>query len=199
MRMRGFAASTKPPRSQRPACLAVLTGEDVAKEKIGGLPCQQFPRVTPPGMRFFIPPQPILAVDKVRYVGDRVAVVVAETLAQAKDAAELLVVDYEPLRAVMLADALKPGAPQVWDEADGNLSFQIEVGDRAAVEKQFAAAAHVTKLSLHYPRATANTMEPRAAIAYYDPVDDRFTLISSTQNPFRVKENPVRLSWASRP
>jgi carbon-monoxide dehydrogenase large subunit len=141
-----------------------------------------------PGIRFYCPTQPILTSDKVRYVGDRVAVVVAETLAQAKDAAELLEVDYEPLRAVTLADALAPAAAKVWDEADSNLSFQIELGDRAAVEMKFAAAAHVTKLSLHYPRATANTMEPRAAIAYRDPVDERFTLISSTQNPFRVKE-----------
>ena len=172
-----------------PGVLTVLTGEDAAREKLGGLPCQQFPRTAPPpGVRFFIPAQPILAQGKVRYVGDRVAIVVAETLAQAKDAAELVEVDYEPLPAVTLADALKPDAPKIWDEADSNLSFQIEVGDRAAVEKQFAAAAHVTKLALHYPRATANTMEPRAAIAYRDPVDSRFTLITSTQNPFRVKE-----------
>ncbi|HXQ54009.1 MAG TPA: xanthine dehydrogenase family protein molybdopterin-binding subunit [Stellaceae bacterium] len=170
-----------------PGVLAVLTGEDVAREKIGGLPCQQFPRALP-GVPFYLPTQPILASGKVRYVGDRVALVVAETLAQAKDAAERIAVAYEALQAVTLPDALAPNAPKIWDEAQSNLSFQIEMGDRAAVDAQFAAAAHVTKLSLHYPRATANSMEPRSAIAYRDPVDGRFTLISSTQNPWRVRE-----------
>ena len=170
-----------------PGVLAVLTGEDAARENIRGLPCQQFPRVAP-GIHSYCPTQPILATGKARYVGDRVALVVAETLAQAKDAAERLVVPYEPLPAVTLIDALAPDAPKVWDEAQSNQSFQIEVGDRAAVEAQFAAAAHVTKLFLHYPRVTANSLEPRGAIAYRDPVDGRFTLISSTQNPFRVRD-----------
>lgn len=170
-----------------PGVLTILTGEDVVREKIGGLPCQQFPRV-PPGIHSYCPTQPILTSDKVRYVGDRVALVVANTLAQAKDAAELLVVRYEELPAVTLADALTPDAPKVWDEAQSNLSFQIEMGDRAAVEAQFGKAAHITKLSFHYPRATANSLEPRAAIAYRDTIDNRFNLITSTQNPFRVRD-----------
>ena len=170
-----------------PGVLAVLTGEDAVREKLGGLPVQQFPRAVP-SAHSYCPTQPILATGKARYVGDRVALVVAETLAQAKDAAELVNVRYEPLRAVTLPDALAPDAPKVWDEAQSNLAFQIETGDRAAVEMQFAAAAHVTKVAIHYPRATANSMEPRCALAYRDPIDGRFTLVSSTQNPFRVRD-----------
>jgi carbon-monoxide dehydrogenase large subunit len=132
--------------------------------------------------------QPILARDKVRHVGDRVALVVAETLGQAKDAAELLSVRYDALPGVTLADALSPDAPKIWDEAQSNLSFELEFGDRRAVEEQFAAAAHVTKLRVHYPRALANSIEPRTALAYRDPTDGRFTLCLSTQDPFRVRE-----------
>jgi carbon-monoxide dehydrogenase large subunit len=170
-----------------PGVLAVLTGEDLAREKIAELPCQTFPKL-PPGSRSHCPTQPILARGKVRHVGDRVALVVAETLAQAKDAGELLAVDYESLGAVTLADALLPGAPAVWDEAQGNLSFELEFGERRAVEEQFAAAAHVTKIFLHYPRAAPNSIEPRSAVAYVDPADGRFTICSATQNPFRVRE-----------
>jgi len=170
-----------------PGVLAILTGEDVTKEKLGGLPCQQFPRM-PPGIHGYCPMQPILAHHKVRYVGDRVAIVVAETLSQAKDAAEQIAVGYDVLSAVTLDDALVAGAVKVWDEAQSNQCFRIEMGDRPAVEAQFAAAAHVTELTLRYPRASANSMEPRGAIAYPDPIDGRFTLITSTQNAFRVRD-----------
>ena len=169
-----------------PGVLAVLTGEDVIKEKIGRLPCGFFPTL-PEGSKFYRPLQPILATDKVRHVGDRVALVVAETLGQAKDAGELLAVGYEPLPAVTLADALAPGAPKIWDDAPGNLSFQIENGDRRAVDREFAGAAHVTKLFVHYPRASANSIEPRAALAYRDPIDGRTTLCTTAQAPFRVR------------
>ncbi|HXQ54007.1 MAG TPA: xanthine dehydrogenase family protein molybdopterin-binding subunit [Stellaceae bacterium] len=170
-----------------PGVLAVLTGEDVAREKLRGIACAIFPR-QPPGSRSYCPDQPILALGKVRHVGDRVALVVAETLAQAKDAAELLDISYQPLPAVTLSDALAPDAAKVWDESAGNVSFQLEFGERRAVDEQFAAAAHVTTLRIHYPRAAPNTMEPRAAIAYVDPSDGRFTIVSSTQHPFRVRE-----------
>ncbi len=170
-----------------PGVLAVLTGEDVVNEKLAGLVCGTFPRQTS-GTRSYCPDQPILVPDKVRYVGDRVAVVVAETLAQAKNAAELLEIDYEPLPAVTLVDALVPGAPKVWDEAVGNVSFQREWGDRRAVDELFAGAAHVTKVRVHYPRAAPNTMEPRAALAYVDPTDNRITIYCATQHPFWVRE-----------
>jgi aerobic carbon-monoxide dehydrogenase large subunit len=170
-----------------PGVIAVLTGEDVAKEHLPGIPCLSFPK-SPSGGRSYCPAQPILATDKARHVGDRVALVVAETLCEAKDAAERLAIRYETLRAVTLADALALDAPRIWDEAHGNLCFQLEFGDRRVVEEQFSAAAHVTKIRVHYPRAAPNSMEPRAALASVDPTDGRFTLWSSTQNPFRVRE-----------
>ena len=170
-----------------PGVLAVLTGEDVARAKLAGIGCDSFPKL-PPGSRSYCPVQPILVADRVRHVGDRVALIVAETVAQAKDAGESLIVEYEALRAVTLVDALAPDAPKVWDEADGNVSFQLEVGDRNTVDEKFAVAAHVTKIFVHYPRASANSMEPRAALAYRDPMDGRYTLCTSAQSPYRVRE-----------
>jgi aerobic carbon-monoxide dehydrogenase large subunit len=170
-----------------PGVLAVLTGADVIKEKLGTLPCHAFPQL-PAGSPQFRPVHTVLATDRVRHVGDRVALVVAETLAQAKTAAELVAVDYEPLSAVTLADALKAGAPKVWDEAAGNISFTLERGQAAAVGREFARAAHVTSLTVTYPRATANSMEPRGAIAYEDPAGGRMTLCTSTQSPFLVRQ-----------
>ena len=175
-----------------PGVLAVLTGEDVAREKIGGLPCPGFPSL-PQGAHYYRPLRPVLAKDFVRHVGDCVALIVAETLQQAKDAAELLAVDYESLPAVTLLDGLSGDAPKVWPEAASNVSFQLERGDRHTVDKAFAGAAHTTKLSLHYPRVAANTMEPRAVVAYRDPTDGRYTLCSTTQTPFRLRETVANI------
>ncbi|MBT5050871.1 MAG: xanthine dehydrogenase family protein molybdopterin-binding subunit [Rhodospirillaceae bacterium] len=169
-----------------PGVLAVYTGADVIRENIAPLTCGSFPKL-PPNSPSHNPTQPILAADKVRYVGEAIALVVAETLAQAKDAGELIHIEYTLLPAVTLRDAHAPDAPQVWDEADGNVSFRIESGDGNAVDQQFAAAAHVTEISVHYPRASANTMEPRGALAYRDPMDDRYTLCTSCQEPHEVK------------
>lgn len=165
--------------------LAVLTGADVVREGLGGLPCHAFPAA---GGKQYRPVQPILATGAVRHVGDRVALVVAETLAQAKNAAELVAVDYEPLPAVTLADAVLPDAPKVWPDAASNISFTIERGNPAAVDEQFAKAAHVTALTVAYPRISANALEPRCAIAYEDPSGGRLTLCSSTQSPFLVRQ-----------
>jgi aerobic carbon-monoxide dehydrogenase large subunit len=170
-----------------PGVLAVLTGEDVVKEGLGALPCEAFP-VLPPGSDSYRPLQPILAIEKVRYVGEAVAVVVAASASQAADAAELLQVDYEPLPAVTLEDALAPQAPRVWDEARANTSFRIERGDRQAVARAFGAAAHVTRLSIRYPRASANSLEPRAAIAWRDAAEGRYILYTSAQSPFQLRE-----------
>ncbi len=175
-----------------PGVLAVLTSEDVAREQLGTLSCGYVPK-SPPGISSYDPPQPLLAMTRVRHVGDRIALVIAETLAQAKDAAERLVIDYEPLPAVVLSNALAPGAPKVWDEAKSNLSFQVEMGNRAVVEAQFARAAHVTRLSIRYPRVTANSMEPRTVMVFPDPYDGRWTLITSTQIPFRVRDTVCRI------
>jgi aerobic carbon-monoxide dehydrogenase large subunit len=170
-----------------PGVLAVLTGADVIREKLGTLPCHAFPPL-PPGSPLFHPKHNVLATDKVRHVGDRVVLVVAESLVQAENAAELVVVDYEPLPAVTLADALQAGAPKVWDECAGNVSFTFERGNVAATDTQFAKAAHVTSLTIAYPRASANAIEPRSAVAYDDPASGRMTLCTSTQTPFLVRQ-----------
>ena len=162
--------------------LLVLTHEDVARERLGALPCAAFPEMS----GTFRPTQPILAAGTVRYVGEAVALVVAETAAQAADAAELIDVEYEALPAVTLPDARASGAPKVWDEARDNVSFRLERGDRTAVERAFASAARVTRLAIHYPRASANAIEPRAALAWQE--EGRWTLYSTAQSPFQLRE-----------
>lgn len=176
----------KAPACAAPGVLCVLTGRDVIAENIKGLPCPGFP-VPPDGARYYRPLRPVLTEDVVRHVGDGVALIVAQTLHQAKDAAELLAVDYEVLPAVTLEDALVEGAPKVWQDAASNESFRLERGDRRTVDQAFAQASHVTKLSLRYPRVTANTIEPRSVIAYRE-VGQRFTLRSTTQTPYRLRE-----------
>jgi carbon-monoxide dehydrogenase large subunit len=172
-----------------PGVLAVFTGEDVARDGLGDLPCRFVPPATGQNTLGYIASHPILATGKVRHVGDRVAFVVAETLEQAKDAGELVKVEYEVLpAAAALETALAPGAPKVWDESAGNLSFQLERGDRAAVDRAFAAAAHVARLTVRHPRASANSIEPRAAIGACDGLDRRYTLYSSSQSPYRLRE-----------
>jgi aerobic carbon-monoxide dehydrogenase large subunit len=176
----------KGPACAAPGVIGVLTGHDVIVESIKGMPCPGFP-VPPEGKRFYRPLRPVLAADVVRHVGDCLAFIVAETLHQAKDAAELLRIDYEVLPAVTLVDALAEGMPKVWQDAASNVSFQLERGDGRAVEQAFATASHVTRLSLHYPRVTANTVEPRSVIAYRE-AGERFTLRSTTQTPYRLRE-----------
>src|SRR2546426_8082844 len=172
-----------------PGVLLVLTGEDVVREGLGGLQCRMFSfgyKVVGPQHR---PTHPILAAGKVRHVGDRVALVVAQTKAQAKDAAELIEVDYEPLSAnAAMQTALARAAAPVWDDNESNVAFQLEHGERAAVERAFAGAAHVTKLAIHYPRAVANAIEPRTSIGCYDPFERRYTLYSGVQAPFRQRK-----------
>ena len=170
-----------------PGVLAVLTGKDAAGEEIGAIACEWLPDPLP-GDRVHRPKQPILVTDKARHVGDRIALVVARTADQARDAGERLAVGYETLPAVTLADALAPGAPKVWDDAADNLGFRIETGDPRAVGERFDAAAHVSRIALHYPRASANAIEPRAALAYPDPIDGRLTLCTSAQSPHEVKD-----------
>ncbi len=173
-----------------PGVLAVLTGADVAQQNIGALKCQGFPEL-PKGALYYRPLRPLLATDTVRHVGDGVALVVAETLHQAKDAGELVAVDYEPLPATTLANAAEAGASKVWADAPSNVSFQLERGDRHIVEQKFAAAAHVTKLAIRYPRVSANTIEPRSVVAQRDRTTGRFTLCATTQTPYRLRETLV--------
>jgi carbon-monoxide dehydrogenase large subunit len=136
------------------------------------------------------PKRPALAADKVRFVGDPVAFVVAQTPAQARDAAEAVAVDIDSLPAVTRAsEAAKPGAPQLYDEAPGNVALDYHYGDADKVAAVFAAAAHVTKLSLVNSRIVVNAMEPRAAVAAFDPASGRFTLHTGCQGAFGMRSS----------
>src|SRR5690606_27218282 len=129
-----------------------------------------------------------LASDKVRYVGDPVAFVVAESAMQARDAAEAVALDIEPLPAVTLAsEAAKPGAPRIHEEAPDNVSLDYHYGDAAKVAEAFAQAAHVTTLSLRNTRLVVAAMEPRAAVGEYDPKAGRFTLHAQSQGVFGMR------------
>ncbi len=168
---------------QSPGVLAVLTGEDVAADGLGGIPCG-WNITNKDGTNMVEPPHPALALGKVRHVGDPVAMVIASTKAQAKDAAQLVEIDYEPLPAVAhLPAAVKEGAPQVWDEAAGNVCFDFHLGDAAATDAQFAGAAHVVSIDLVNNRIAPNAIEPRAANGNFDDVEDRYTLYTTSQNP----------------
>src|SRR5579862_1743164 len=165
-----------------PGVLAVLTGADLATRGLGTLR-PAVPRRKHTGAAAFVCPQPLLAQRRVRYVGDPVAFVVAETLNQAKDAAELIAVGYEPLPAVVSAEAaLAPGAPLVWDDNPGNEAFAYEAGNRAAVDAAFARAARVVRHTVVVNRVTANSMEPRACLAHYDPAEERYTIRCTVQS-----------------
>jgi carbon-monoxide dehydrogenase large subunit len=165
-----------------PGVLAVLTGADVEADKIGSLvPVMPEDMGGPKGYRTL---RPILSSGKVRAVGDRVAFVVAETLQQARDAAELIAIDYEPLPAVVsLEDAVKPGAPVIWDGAPNNVAVGLMMGDKAATDAAFAGAKHVVSVKLVNNRVSANSIEPRAAIGQYHPDSESYTLYSTSQNP----------------
>ena len=165
-----------------PGVLAVLTGADVTADKLGSLvPVMPEDMGGPKGFRTL---RPILSSGRVRAVGDRVAFVVAETLAQARDAAELVVVDYEAIPAVVdMEDAIKPGAPAVWDEAPNNIAVALMMGNKEATDAAFAKAKHVVSLKLVNNRVNANSIEPRASIGEHHPESDSYTLYSTSQNP----------------
>ncbi|MEJ0074182.1 MAG: xanthine dehydrogenase family protein molybdopterin-binding subunit [Alphaproteobacteria bacterium] len=187
-----------------PGVLLVLTGADVAAEHLGAFTSAMMPEDlgAPKGHRIH---QQLLQSDKVRFVGDRVAFVVAETQAQARDAADMIEVDYETLPAVALVeDAAKDGAPKVWDDnPNGNVAFMLAFGDEKATDAAFAKARHHVKLRMENNRVTPVSMEPRTAIGDYNAADDAYTLYTSSQNPhgvrmemahlFHVNENQVRV------
>src|SRR6516225_3722214 len=187
-----------------PGVVAVFTGDDLARDGIGTIPCLS--AVTNrDGSPSVLPPHPAIARDRVRHVGDTVAMVLAESAAAARDAAELIVLDYEPLSAVVdTAHALDPGQPQVWDEAPGNLCFDWEVGNIAAVQQAMAGAHHRISLLLVNNRIVVNSMEPRGAIGEYERGGESYTLWSSTQGShflrslladsvFKIPENRIRV------
>jgi carbon-monoxide dehydrogenase large subunit len=163
--------------------VGIFTGKDLAEAKVGGLPCGWL--ITDVnGQPMKEPPHHCLAVDKVRHVGDQVAVVIAETLEQAHDAAELVEVDYDVLPAVVDAvKARQKGAPQLHDIAPDNTCYVWSIGDKAQVDAAFAKAAHVTKLDFVNNRLVPNAIEPRSANAAYSRADDSYTLYVASQNP----------------
>jgi carbon-monoxide dehydrogenase large subunit len=166
-----------------PGVIAVLTGTDLANDKIGGLICGWMIH-SKDGSPMKAGAHPAIAKDVARYVGDIVAVVIADTKNQARDGAERVMVDYQELPAVIdLAQAQKAGAPQIHPEAPNNTIFQWHLGNEAETKAAFAKAAEVVKLDIVNNRLVPNAVEPRAAIGVYDPAEEHFTLYNTTQNP----------------
>src|SRR5262245_11740778 len=184
--------------------IAVLTGNDLAADGVGNLPTETT-RKRRDGSAAFATPRPALARERARHVGDPIALVVADTAVQAADAAEQVIVDYEALPVVTGArEALRAGAPAVWDEAPDNEAFVWEAGNRDAVARAFERAAHVTKLDFVVTRVAVAPLEPRAAVGEYDRRTGRYTLYTGTQHPhgtrtlladqvFRVPQSHLRV------
>jgi aerobic carbon-monoxide dehydrogenase large subunit len=166
-----------------PGVLAVLTAAELAADGVGPLPTDRN-RKRRDGSPAFPTPRPALLGERVRHVGDPVALVIAETHVQALDAADLLRIDYEPRPAVAgTANALRPGAPAVWDEVPDNIAFVAQAGSREAVDRAFAGAAHVARVDFVVTRVAAAPMEPRAAVGEYDRRTGRYTLHTGIQAP----------------
>src|SRR6202035_3178264 len=178
-----------------PGVLGVFTGTDCAADKLAPIPHDPVPKTKfdmkltgPNGGAVFIGPHMLLPADKVRHVGEAVAMVVAETQAQALDAAEAVEVDYETLPHVVHSeDAMAPGAPVVWDEVPDNIPIDTWFGDRAATDKAFAAADHVLKKDFFIGRVTGVPLEPRAAVADFDVATGRYTLYAGSGGAVRQK------------
>ena len=166
-----------------PGVVGVFTAADLIADGVGGPICGWV--VTQKnGEPHTSPAVPALASDRVTYVGEQVAIVVAETLAQAKDASELIEVDYQDLPAITkMTEALAEGALQLHDDVPGNLCFDWEIGDKAATDEAFAKAHHITKLEIVNNRLIPNALEPRAAIGEYDDSNESLTLYTTSQNP----------------
>jgi aerobic carbon-monoxide dehydrogenase large subunit len=166
---------------------AAYTGRDMAADGVGGLPCG-WQVHSKDGSPMAEPPHPPLAVDRVRHVGDQVAVVIAETLPQAREAADKIEIDWAEEPAIVdPAAALQPGAPLVFADVPGNLCYDWQLGDLAAVEAAVARAARVVKLDLVNNRLVPNAMEPRAAIGEYDRATGDYTLYTTSQNPHVIR------------
>ena len=170
-----------------PGVIAVLTGNDWMAEDYGGIPCEE-PRKKRDGSPMFHPYRGGLITQRVRFVGDYVAFVVAETQLQARDAAELIEVDYEPLPSVSTIEAaIAPHAEPVWAENPDNFCFTHSEGDLEAVDAAFAAADHIITQKMIVNRVTAATMEPRGCIGEFDPHTKRYTLYTGLQNPHPLR------------
>ncbi len=178
-----------------PGVLGVYTGADCATDRLGPVPHDPVPKTRydmkltpPPGRELFIGPQPLLALDRTRHVGEAVAMVVADTADQARDAAEMIEVAYRELPWVISAkDALMPGAPMVWPEVPDNVLIDTWFGDRDGTDRAFAGADHVVAMECHIGRVTGVPMEPRAGLGHYDPRTDRYTLYAGSGGAVRQK------------
>src|SRR5271166_2511106 len=166
-----------------PGVALVITGADIAG--LGHLPCQ----AEIPGAKIDVPPYPILAVDRVRHVGDAVAFVVADTLDHARDAAETIRIDWEALPHIIGAvAALRTGAPLVWPQMRSNVAFATELGDAKATAKAFARAAHIASLTLINQRVVSNYLDTRAVVAEHDAEAGRTTLTLGSQGSHSVRD-----------
>jgi len=166
--------------------IAILTGADMAADGVGGLPCG-WQIHNKDGSPMAEPAHPPLAVDKVRHVGDQVAIVIAETRDAARDASELIAVDYEVLDAAVDMDTALSGKTLVHDDVPNNRCFDWEIGDKTAVDDAFAKADRVVSIDLSNNRLIPNAMEPRAAVSEYDRTTGQYTLYTTTQNPHVIR------------
>ena len=166
-----------------PGVVGVLTGQQIVDDKIGNLICG-WAITSKDGTGMKMGAWPAMAPETVRFVGQAVAVVIAETKNQARDAAEAVVVNYEELPAAAdIRAAIKPGAPQLHPEAPGNVIYDWTIGEEAATDAAFKSAANVVALDITNNRLVPNAMEPRAAIAEYNEAEEHFTLYTTSQNP----------------
>lgn len=179
-----------------PGVLGIFTGADCAVDGLAAIPHAPVPstrydvKLTGPGAsKIFDGPHPLLPVDKVRHVGEAVAMVVAETHNQALDAAEAVTVEYDELPWVVdVETALAPGAPAIWDEAPDNVLVDTTLGDPQATDRAFSTADHVVKMDFHVGRVAHAPMEPRAGLAHYDQAAGRYTLQFTTGGPGVVRQ-----------
>jgi aerobic carbon-monoxide dehydrogenase large subunit len=168
-----------------PGVVAVFTGADLARDKLGTMR-MTLTRKRPDGSPMFALPHRGLTQERVRYVGDPLAMVIAETQAQAEDAAELVRIDYDPLPSVTATAETVQGAP-VWDECPDNISNVFEAGDRAATDTALAQAPRVVRRRYVITRVHAQYLEPRSALGAWDPAEERYTLHADVQYPHRVR------------
>jgi carbon-monoxide dehydrogenase large subunit len=189
-----MAIDTAPAKAM-PGVLGIFTGADCATDNLKPIPHDPLPKTkfdmkltAPGGGAVFVGPHLLLPADKARHVGEAVAMVVAETKAQALDAAETVEVTYEELPFVLHSeDAMRSGAPAIWDEVPDNVLVDTEFGDAEATDRAFARAAHVVKRKFHIGRVTGVPMEPRAALGAYDAASGRYTLYAGSGGAVRQK------------
>jgi carbon-monoxide dehydrogenase large subunit len=184
-----------------PGVLGVFTGADCIADKIGPVPHDPVPKTKfdmkltgPGGSAVFAGPHALLPADKVRHVGEAVVMVVAETKAQAMDAAEAVEVRYEELPFVLhTEDAMQPGAPVLWDQVPNNVTVETFFGDPEATDRAFARAAHVVKKKFHIGRVTGVPMEPRSALAQYDAATDSYLLYAGSGGAVRQQNELIKV------